>query len=231
MTLILACMAARTRNLVLEHLEDVHADIFEEYALSITQLVNKRNGIYALYRNGKLYYVGLAKNLRSRLKTNLRDRHSGAWDRFSAYLTSDEQHHRELESLLLRVVRPEGNRVRGKLRGSTDRKRDLERLISAHQVDLRNGLLGRKQRNVPPDIKAPMKRAPKATGTRRLRAYYKKQIYSAIQKANGTITFNGETYSSLSAAGVAITKRSTNGRHFWRVRDSEGQWVRLTKLE
>jgi type I restriction-modification system DNA methylase subunit len=36
----------------------------------------RRHGVYALYRGNRLYYVGLASNLRSRLNTHLRDRHA-----------------------------------------------------------------------------------------------------------------------------------------------------------
>jgi hypothetical protein len=39
-----------------------------------------------------------------RLKGHLRDCHKGLWDRFSVYLTSDAEHIKELESLLLRII-------------------------------------------------------------------------------------------------------------------------------
>jgi len=221
-------MAQRSTHLVLEHLENVHADIFEQNALSITQLVGKRNGIYALYRTGALYYVGLAKDLRSRLKAHLRDRHRGAWDRFSVYLTNDDKHLRELESLLLRVVRPEGNRVRGKFSGSLDRKRDLDRMIKADQVQLRNGLLGKPL----PKTRAVMLRPNGGNGTpegtRHLRAFYKDKVYTAILRKDGTVSHRNRIYTSLSAAGKAITKRATNGRYFWSCKNADGDWERLS---
>ena len=77
-------------HLVCQHLEDISRDALEKHQKIIKQYVRRRNGVYALYRKGKLYYVGLAKNLRSRLTHHLRDRHSNAWDRFSVYLTLGE---------------------------------------------------------------------------------------------------------------------------------------------
>jgi hypothetical protein len=56
-----------------------------------------RNGVCA-YRKGKLYYSGLASDLRGRLRWHLRDRHAQRWDTFSVYLTIGDKHLRELES-------------------------------------------------------------------------------------------------------------------------------------
>jgi len=75
---------------------------------------------YALYKGKDLYYVGLAKNLRSRLHGHLKDRHAEAWDRFSVYLTQGDEHLKELESLVLRIAAPTGNRVAGKFIGARD---------------------------------------------------------------------------------------------------------------
>lgn len=44
----------------------------------------------------------------------MKDRHYGSWDRFSVYLTLRDEHIRELESLLLRIVKPQGNKQGGK---------------------------------------------------------------------------------------------------------------------
>jgi hypothetical protein len=65
--------------------------------------VRRRQGVYALYRRKKTYYVGLASNLRSRLVHHLKDRHGDSWDRFSGYFTIGDTHLKELESLNLRI--------------------------------------------------------------------------------------------------------------------------------
>jgi hypothetical protein len=68
--------------LVCQNLENISRDALEKYQSIIRQYVRRRNGVYALYRRGKLHYVGLASNLRSRLGHHLRDRHQDSWDRF-----------------------------------------------------------------------------------------------------------------------------------------------------
>ena len=51
----------------------------------------------------------------------------GAWDRFSMYLTIGDDHIRELESLVLRIVRPKGNKQIGKFKRAEDLRRALRR--------------------------------------------------------------------------------------------------------
>ena len=79
-------MVKRT-PLVCQHLENISREALGKYQDIIRQYVRRRHGVYALYRRGKLHYVGLASNLRSRLGHHLRDRHQDSWDRFSVYLT------------------------------------------------------------------------------------------------------------------------------------------------
>src|SRR5579872_5031341 len=109
---------AAEKHFVCEHLENISRDALEEYQGIIKKYVRHRQGVYALYRRGKLYYIGLATNLKNRLNTHLKDHHAGSWDRFSVYLTIGDSHLRELEALTLRMVRPKGNKQKGKLTGS-----------------------------------------------------------------------------------------------------------------
>ena len=107
-------------GLVIEHLEGISRTAIKRYPDIITEFARGRSGVYALYKGNDLYYVGLAKNLRSRLHGHLRDRHAEAWDRFNFYLTQGDEHLRELESLVLRIASPKGNRITGKFMGSSD---------------------------------------------------------------------------------------------------------------
>jgi hypothetical protein len=106
--------------LVVEHLENIARTAIKRYPEIVTQFARGRSGVYALYSGDSLYYVGLARNLRSRLHGHIRDRHAEEWDRFSIYLTQGDEHLRELESLVLRIASPKGNRVSGKISASRD---------------------------------------------------------------------------------------------------------------
>lgn len=112
-----------TSSFVCQYLENISRKALENYQDIIRQFVRDRHGIYALYRRTKLYYVGLASNLRSRLHHHLRDRHTQTWDRFSIYLTIADQHLKELETLVLRIADPKGNRQTGKFSKAEDLKR------------------------------------------------------------------------------------------------------------
>jgi hypothetical protein len=78
--------------------------------------VERGRGIYVLYRKGKIYYVGLSRaSLRARIRAHAtRDRHRGKWDSFSFYQITRVRYIKDIESLLLRIFRPTGNRAVGK---------------------------------------------------------------------------------------------------------------------
>ncbi|MDY0356173.1 MAG: GIY-YIG nuclease family protein [Sedimentisphaerales bacterium] len=136
---------ARRTPLVCQHLENISRHALEQYQDIIRDYVRHRQGVYALYRRGKLYYVGLASNLRSRLAHHLKDRHGDSWDRFSVYLTIGDSHLRELESLILRIVKPPGNRVKGKFAKSEDIRRRFGRDIRTRMNRELSDLLGKKR--------------------------------------------------------------------------------------
>ena len=67
---------AKRRSLVRQHLENIAGTVLEDYQHIIRDYVRGMQGVYALYRRGRLYYVGLASNLRNRLKAHLKDKHA-----------------------------------------------------------------------------------------------------------------------------------------------------------
>lgn len=212
-------------HLVCQHLEDISREALEKHQKIIKQYVRRRNGVYALYRKGTLYYVGLAKNLRSRLKSHLHDRHGSSWDRFSVFLTIGEQHLRELESLILRIVQPKGNKQKGKFPKSEDIRRRFARDVKDRLNYEMALLLG----------KEPKKSAPqgKATKLRRmkLRAWFKGKKLGAQLLKGGRVRFNGKVYDSLSTAAAKACKRRTcNGWIFWKYQRSPGDWVTVDHL-
>jgi len=131
------------RSLVIEHLEGISRAAIKSYPDIITEFVRRKSGVYALYKGEALYYVGLAKNLRSRLHGHLRDRHADAWDRFNVYLTQGDEHLKELESLVLRIASPMGNRVAGKFMSSQDLRRMFrQRIVESQRRELADITLG-----------------------------------------------------------------------------------------
>ncbi len=93
------------KHLVVQYLEKIRSEIFEEYRKEIKKFAKGRNGIYALYSGNKLYYVGLASSLTGRINNHLRDRHKGEWDTFSMYLTADSNYLKEIGKRLAMATR------------------------------------------------------------------------------------------------------------------------------
>jgi hypothetical protein len=101
-------------NLIKKYSERQDYDSYEN-ALGRNQ---RGQGIYILYDGDEVYYVGLSrKSLRSRLRKHAtNDRHKGKWDSYSFYQIDRINYIKDVETLLLRVIKPKGNRVGGKLR-------------------------------------------------------------------------------------------------------------------
>src|SRR5688500_14618551 len=99
-------MSKRSPDLLIGFLEQISWRVLDEYRESGRDVIRRKSGVYALYKHDKLYYVGLASNLMGRVNGHLKDRHRGAWDRFSVYLTTNRADIKPLESLLLRIARP-----------------------------------------------------------------------------------------------------------------------------
>ena len=138
----------KARPLVLGYLERISIKAFSDFRKQLTDLVGTKHGIYALYKGDRLYYVGLATNLRNRIPQHLKDRHAKRWDRFSLYLVRKEDHIKEIESLLLRIADPTGNATRGRLSRSENLQPELLKKIKAEQEKQLGKLFGSKARPI-----------------------------------------------------------------------------------
>jgi predicted GIY-YIG superfamily endonuclease len=234
-------LMAKRSQLVTQYLENVSSKAFDKYQDIIRSYVARRQGIYALYKRDKLYYVGLATNLRTRLRQHLRDRHAGKWDRFSAYLTLDSSQLKELESLALRIVMPKGNKQMGKFHKAEnllhkfrkDIRLSLDRELSGVVVSVRKDLKKRPNKIV--------QEASKWTGRvpvlaryvaeqLQIRTKYKGKNIRALVLKDGSIRLKGKYYNSPSIAGRAVVNRACDGWHFWKYMRGPGDWVKLDEL-
>jgi hypothetical protein len=227
----------KNKQLVCQHLENISRRGLEKYQTIIRCYVRQRQGVYALYRRNRLYYVGLAGSLQSRLAMHLRDRHADSWDRFSVYLTIGDHHLRELESLILRVVKPTGNKQKGKFAKSEDLRRRLGRDFRDYQKKEFDELLGRLPRRSPTRPTHPKKpgRTPVLAQyikePKILQGRHKGKNLVARVRRDGSIRFAGKLFSSPSLAGAAAVKHKTcNGWGFWTYERAPGDWVKLDTL-
>jgi len=226
----------KSRSLVLGFLEQIASSAFGDFPRQVTELIGRQHGVYALYKGTHLYYVGLASNLRGRIKHHLRDRHAGKWDRFSLYLVRKADHIKELESLILRISDPKGNKTRGRLKRAENLRANLDRKIRQEQDRQRDRVMGTK--SVAKSKKKPKTKktkgqptlAPYVNKRMKIQRKYKGKIYKATVRSDGTVNFNDNIYNSPSMAGHAIIHRACNGWHFWRYKNKKDKWVRLDEL-
>lgn len=223
--------------LVSQYLERISRDAVEKYLPLFESYVARRQGVYALYRKDKLYYVGLASNLKSRLHQHLKDHHGKSWDRFSVYFTIGDKHLKELEALILRITgKPRGNKVKGKFKSSENLKRRLKRDIKTFQRRELLDLIGQDFKTDLVKISANGKngrgpvlgayvRAPLA-----LRATVRGKKFKARVRRDGSIRFGKRIYNSPSAAGSAACEHACDGWHFWKYERAPGDWVKLNEL-
>ncbi len=101
-------------SVVKAYLERAPGKMLDLFEHELDNVLPDPNGVYVLYQREEVYYVGLTSNMRGRLKHHQQDRHAGKWDRFSVYVIR-RVHMKDLETILLHVARPPGNRNYGRL--------------------------------------------------------------------------------------------------------------------
>jgi hypothetical protein len=240
-------MRIKRQPLVCQFLEHASSQVLETHGSHLRDLVGRSHGVYSLYKRDRLYYVGLASNLRGRLDQHLRDRHKGLWDNFSVYLTLDSGFMKELESLVLRIAKPAGNKQHGKFTKAQSLLKTLKRRIKDEQETERDALFAGHIRK-PRGVKAVKSARGRKKGGKRspatvvlasysnrptlLTKIYKGKSYSARVGPDGTIKVRGVPgrFNSPSLAAVAVARRPMNGWSFWRYEQAPGKWNTLDAL-
>jgi hypothetical protein len=143
---------------------------------------------------------------------------------------------KELESLILRMVKPKGNRTSGGFAKSEDLRRRLAKDIrEMHRREL-SDLIGRwhKEKRGPRTLRPKAGRSPiLARYVRqliRLRGRLRGKVVRARVRRDGSIRLRGKIYNSPSLAAIAVVKRSVNGWTFWNFERAPGDWVSLNEL-
>ena len=81
-------------------------------------------GIYALYDNYGLYYIGKTdRSLRGRILEHIKEDRKVRWKRFSWYRFNNYKDTKDVESILIRIINPKINKIKGKFPHERKRKR------------------------------------------------------------------------------------------------------------
>jgi len=223
--------ASQRKNKVLatSKLEMVSKEAFRQHYDLVTKLIGNSPGVYALYDDNELYYVGKSVDLRTRVKQHLRDRHLASWTHFSLYLANKEEHIHEIETLLIRIANPRGNRAKPKGKATGSLIKELKAMVRQKQKQEIEKLFGAKAASSP---KADNRKAKASIkGLVKIRAplfkTYKGKEYKAILETTDMIRIAGKSFKSATAAARAITHGPVNGLRFWNIEDLNGDWIKL----
>ncbi|PIT84879.1 hypothetical protein COU37_01315 [Candidatus Micrarchaeota archaeon CG10_big_fil_rev_8_21_14_0_10_45_29] len=122
-------------SLVKEISKPLPGDILENFWLKdeIKTLLRKYSGIYGLYKDDELYYVGLANNLHKRVKDHIKDRHAKKWDRFKLIIIKKVKYVKDLEALVLSLHKPTGNKRNSRVPSSYHINRFIRNIIKSNE--------------------------------------------------------------------------------------------------
>jgi ribosomal protein S16 len=230
---------SRSAHVLNGFLEGISRTAFDYYRDQITELAGNRSGVYALYKDARLYYVGLAVDLRRRVRQHLNNRHGRKWNRFSLYLVRNDNALRELEALITRIARPRGNRQRGRLPADQNKLAALKQKAETaqkHQLDTVLGSAGRGNCDIRPDIRRRSKSClegvlmPLLRPGRKLRASYRIVVIEGRVTKDGRIRISQGVFASPSAAARAAVGVRINGWSFWTFRGGDGKWRPIDAL-
>jgi len=95
----------------------------DKHVLEIPKRKDKGTGIYALYNDYGLYYVGKTdSSLRSRIIRHTKNKHAGRWNKFSWYQIKRSSYAKDIEAIVLDIVNPSGNRQGGRFKRKKRKK-------------------------------------------------------------------------------------------------------------
>jgi len=127
---------ARTRPsrpmLIRAYAENLPGSLLGVFWKEFHDLLRGHSGIYVLYKDDIPHYVGKASSLPSRIRNHQKDRLRKEWDVFSLYVVRGDRYVKDVESLLLRIVRPKGALVSGRFRGAENLKKSLLPLLERY---------------------------------------------------------------------------------------------------
>jgi hypothetical protein len=139
---------------------------------------------------------------------------------------------RELETLLIHIAKPKGNKQIGKFRTSENLKPKLKREMHRYQNREFESFFGNEipflstkpAAHGEPSLKGYFKKRT------RIRLTYKEKEHTAKVLNSGKIKYQNQIFNSPSVASSFILGRHSNGWYWWKYKTKKGEWVRLDSL-
>ncbi len=222
------------QQLVMEYAENLSSELFYTNKEVILNFIKGKQGIYALYHGNRLFYVGLASYMHIRLKQHLNDRLADKWDRFSIYLTKNTEYLKEMESLVLRIAHPVGNKAGGKFVAAKHLMSEIKQYYFEQKTKEAHKLFGdaysEKKKT---DKKVKQEGTSKLTMTKiPIKMTYKGNVHQGYYFPSGQVKTHNTMYNSPTAAALSNMpgRPAVNGWIKWKYKDQSGKWILLDNL-
>ena len=118
--------------LVKGYLPPISRDILELefFRNKIGEILKGNSGVYALYKDKDLYYVGItSKDLFWRLHQHTRGKHKNKWNMFSVFIISKGGYLHDIEGMLQRISEPPANVWKSKFKEHYQHDEEIKRML------------------------------------------------------------------------------------------------------
>ena len=127
-----------TRGSLIKYaLDDVKRESFDAIRKELKGILNKRSGIYALYKHGKVVKVGLSTGLYGRVKGHSKNK-EWDWDTASFFVIKKVKYISDVETAVNRIAKPRYSIQKGRVGDEHYLERLLKKRVKRKQRELRD---------------------------------------------------------------------------------------------
>lgn len=102
-------------------------DLFKK---EIKKMLRGNSGLYVLYYNNKLYYVGItSKDLFWRLYHHTRDKHKERWNKFSVFIVGRSKYLKDIETIAHLISNPPANVWKGRFKKHYKHDDEIKQMV------------------------------------------------------------------------------------------------------
>lgn len=102
----------------------------EMFRKEIKSMLKGNSGVYVLYNNDDLYYVGITgRDLFWRLYHHTMDRHKNKWNKFSVFIVGRGKYLKDIESMIHRISITSANIAKGKFKEHYQYDRRIKKMV------------------------------------------------------------------------------------------------------
>ncbi len=103
---------------------------FETFRNKMKEILRGNIGVYILYKNDDLYYVGITRrDLFWRLDAHTKDKHKDKWNKFSVFIIGKGKYLKDIESMIHRISYTKANVAKGKFIGHYEYDHQIRKIV------------------------------------------------------------------------------------------------------